>query len=440
MKLLKSKLQLSVFVLIIIAIGLTAVSWNLNWTGNKWNGIIKSDGKGYYAYLPAVFIYNDLNFGFFEEIEKEKYYDELIYYDYRSSFNNKAINKYYCGTSLAQLPFFLTAHFLSGYCGCDSDGYSKTYQIFINLAALFYLIIGLFFLSKTLKLFGIKESNISFILITSVFATNLFYYVVCEPAMSHVYSFAFVSIFVFYSKKLFETQNLKIIPIIAVSLGMIVLIRPVNVLAVFLWPFLAGNYAVVIQTLRALIKSKFKFIYSSALFAAIISIQLIIYKISTGNYFVYSYGTESFNFMSPSISDILFSYKKGLFIYTPVFLVSFAGCYYLYKISRFSCISFMIFFAFITYIFSSWWMWYYGGSFSSRVYIEFIPVFMILLAIALQYSRSIKVKVSLVSIIAVLILLCQIQTYQYRYYKIHWSDMTKELYWEEFLRLDRLIK
>jgi len=86
---------------------MTIVTSNLNWGKNSWVGIVESDGKGYYAYLPAIFIYNDLNFGFFDEIEKEKYYDENLYYDYRSGAHGKVINKYYCGTALAELPFFL---------------------------------------------------------------------------------------------------------------------------------------------------------------------------------------------------------------------------------------------------------------------------------------------------------------------------------------------
>ena len=35
--------------------------------------LIASDGKGYYAYLPAIFIYHDLGFNFIDEYE-EKYF------------------------------------------------------------------------------------------------------------------------------------------------------------------------------------------------------------------------------------------------------------------------------------------------------------------------------------------------------------------------------
>ena len=73
---------------------MTFVSSNLNWGKDHWKGILEADAKGYYAYLPAIFIYHDLNFGFFEKIEKEQYYDKNLYYDYTAGSNGKRINKY----------------------------------------------------------------------------------------------------------------------------------------------------------------------------------------------------------------------------------------------------------------------------------------------------------------------------------------------------------
>jgi hypothetical protein len=78
-----------------------AVSSNLNWGKDFWKDIIEADAKGNYAYLPAVFIYHDLNFGFFDKIEKEKYYNKNLLYDYRAWGNGKTIDKYFCGTALA---------------------------------------------------------------------------------------------------------------------------------------------------------------------------------------------------------------------------------------------------------------------------------------------------------------------------------------------------
>jgi hypothetical protein len=83
-------------------------------------------------------------------------------------------------------------------------------------------------------------------------------------------------------------------------------------------------------------------------------------------------------------------------------------------------------------------MWFYGGSFSQRVMIEYYAFFSILLAKTLQETRKKPVKKLFVSMILLLVIVCQIQTYQYRRMQIHWSDMNKEKYWEVFLRIDKL--
>ena len=173
-------------------------------------------------------------------------------------------------------------------------------------------------------------------------------------------------------------------------------------------------------------------------FFGMISIQLIIYKISTGNFLVYSYQNQGFDFLSPHFIDILFSYRKGLFLYTPLLFISLIGSYFLWNESRFQFYSWFSFFIFITYIFSSWYMWYYGGSFSSRVYVEYLPLFMILLAKAITGIKKTINKKLFIGVIVLLIIVCQIQIYQYRYFQIHWSKMTKEQYWDVFLRLDKI--
>ena len=417
---------------------MTAISSNLNWGKDFWVGIIEADGKGYYAYLPAIFIYDDLNFGFFDEIEKDKYYHENLFYDYRSWAHEKVINKYYCGTALAELPFFIIADLGARVFDFEADGYSKIYPVLISIAALFYLLIGLIFMNLTLKFYNVNELQRSLVLITSVFGTNLFYYTVGEPGMSHIYSFAFVSMFLYYSKCYFLYHEKRHILILAIVLGIIVLIRPINVLIILILPTTAGSFSSLKKGVIFAFKRYLWLLYGFIAFFGIVSIQLIIYKISTGYFFVDSYGAEGFIFLSPHIFDILLSYKKGLFLYTPIFLVSLTGGYFLWKKSRFEFYSMFGFLFLITYVFSSWWMWFYGGSFSSRVYVEYIPVFMILLSLSIKGINIKFAKSVFVSMVILLIVVCQIQTFQYRYGFIHWSEMNKEKYWEVFMRIDKL--
>jgi hypothetical protein len=402
--------------------------------------MIESDGKGYYAYLPAVFIYNDLHFEFFEQIEKQTYYNEHHYYDYRYAPGGHVINKYYAGTALAMAPFFGIAHLLTVFSDYPADGYSTFYPKLINLAAIFYLFISLVFLSRLLKLYQVRNGFVTLILFAIVFGTNVFYYTVVEFSMSHIYSFAFVTIFLYCIKRYFLSGTSKFMVLSGLLLGIITLIRPVNILIILAVPFLAGNWPNLIDGMKQMFRKWPSLFLSILLFLIVFSIQLIIYKLQTGNFWVYSYGEERFYWGQPKIFAILFSYRKGLFLYTPLLLVSLVGFYFLWLKSKFSTLSLFSFLAFITYVLSSWWMWYYGGSFSSRVYIEYFALFAVLLGLALEGFYHRLIRSSYIALIVLLSVICQIQTYQYRYYHIHWSDMNKEKYWEKFMRIDLLIK
>ena len=323
--------------------------------------------------------------------------------------------------------------------GFEPDGYSKPYPVLISLAALFYLFLGLVFISRLLRLYGIDNWNNAIVLTAMVFWTNLFYYTVGEPGMSHIYSFAFIAMFLYYGRCYFLQPAAKYIFLLAGLAAIICLIRPVNGLVVLSLPFLSAN--------RKAWKDGFSWLFarktlcvSVVVFAVLIlSIQPVIYKISTGDYWVYSYGAETFDFLHPHIIDILFSYKKGLFLYSPLLLLALSGGYVLWKKSRFEFFTLFSFLFILTYFLSSWWNWWYGGSFSSRVYLEYIPFFAILLGLSLKSIQNKFLLTGFKTLIVVFIVVCQIQTFQYRYYQIHWENMTREKYWNVFLRVDKLL-
>jgi len=434
-----SQIKTSILTIAAIILIITIVSSNLNWGGNNWKSIIEADAKGYYAYLPAVFIYNDLNFGFFDEIEKEKYYDENLYYDYRSWYNGKFINKYYAGTALAQLPFFFSAHIYTKLTVYESDGFSKPYSVAVSVAAIFYLLIGLIFINKLLHIYKINEYLISFSIFVFVFATNLFYYVVGEPGMSHIYSFAFISMFLYYASIFFTKAKSWHIIVLSALLAIICLIRPINLLVLLILPFLASSYDSLKENINFVFKNKTILIISSFVFISIIGIQAVIYKISTNSFIVYSYGEEGFIWNGSNLIDFMFSYKKGIFIYSPLLLLTFIISFTLLKINKFRFYTFIVFSTILFYFLSSWWNWWYGGSFSSRVLTEFLPIFILVFAESLQFTTSKSIKKILISFSLIFLIICQIQTYQYRYYHIHWEEMNKEKYWNVFLRVDKLI-
>jgi len=178
--------------LLLTAVVLVWVSSNYKWGDNHWRNIIKDDGAGYYAYLPATFIYGDLSFQYFDKLIEQGIVKENQTRDFRNYFEGNAINKFYAGTAAAQIPFFLLGHLVSVLMNQPLTGYSAYYMIFFQIGTIFYLMTGLFFLNSFLKLYGIGNKARALVLIATVFGTNIFHYTVSEPSMSHVFSFSFV--------------------------------------------------------------------------------------------------------------------------------------------------------------------------------------------------------------------------------------------------------
>ena len=402
------------------------------WKGDNWKANIQSDGAGYYAYLPAIFIHHDLQFNFQNSIQK-KYYNNDGGAFYCNEINGKKVNKYFGGVAFLLLPFFLIAYFLSWMLGYDLDGYSYLFQCSVYVGALFYLVIGLIFLRKFL-LYYFSEGIIAFTLLLIFFGTNLFYYSVYEASISHVHSFFAVSSFLFFTHKAFRELKRKYFLLSSFFLALIIFLRPANGIIIFALPFLAGSLGSLGYALYVFFKDKKTLIFSLLIGASILFLQLLLYKMQTGNFFVYAYGEEGFNFLHPEIMNVLFSYRKGLFIYTPLTLLALLGFIPLFKKNRFQFFSLLFLLLLIIWIISSWWMWFYGGCFGQRSFIEFFPLFAFLIAMLFTAMKKWWAQIILFVPFAMLVYVNQIQTYQ-RYTNIlPWDNITKDIYWKIFLK------
>jgi hypothetical protein len=402
---------------------------------NRKSEIIKSDGLGYYSYLPALFIYGDSSQDFVKE-KFPKYYKNTGIPEYMQIIDNKPVDKYFFGTAVLMYPFFMTAHWLSYHYHQPPDGYSILYQYLIGLAAVFYVFLGIFFCDKLLRLYGASTWQSMFICCLLVFATNIFFYAVVESTMSHDYSFAMVSAFLYFTKSIFENKKTSHIIPAFISLGLIVLIRPFNGLIILAIPFLAGSWTNLKEGLGFLLNHYFKTIVGILAAALFISLQLLIWYKQTGHFLVYSYTYERFYFNKPNILNVLFSYRKGLFIYTPLLFISLTGLIWLFRNNKFQMISFITFFFILVYIMSCWHQWYYGASFGFRPMIEYFPLFAILLLLSFRLIKNRKWKYIFIGICFCSLLFNQVQAYQYRNFILHWEHMSRYKYWRVFLKTD----
>lgn len=402
---------------------------------NKKSEIIRSDGLGYYSYLPSLFIYGD----FTQDYLKKNFYEHYLgtgIPEYVQMIDGKPVDKYFFGTAVLMFPFFMTAHLLSLFFHQPADGYSFLYQYFMGLSAIFYVLIGIFFCDKLLRRYQATTFQSLFICFMIIFATNIYYYTVVEPAMSHVYSFAAIAAFLYFSKSIFETRETKYILPAFIALGFVIIIRPFNGLIVLALPFLAGSFDNLRSGIRLLLKHYFLTATGCLLTFIIISFQLLIWYKQTGHFIVYSYTTERFYFDKPNILNVLISYRKGLFIYTPLCFLGLFGFIQMFRQNKFAAISLFLFLFVLIYIMSCWHQWFYGGSFGFRPMIDFFSLFTVLLLFSMNLFKKFLLKITFVLTCFFMLYVNQVQGYQYRTFILHWDKMSKYKYWKVFLKTE----
>jgi hypothetical protein len=420
----KSILQLTFFLLLVLAV-------YFRWINHGWEKIVDSDGRGYYAYLPAIFTYFDLDFRYFFSGKLD------VPADYTTNFlfliDGHYVIKYPPGVALLLLPFYLVATVLSFVFGFDMTGYSFFYQTFVSLAAIVYCVFGLRNLFEIFKRYYV-DSNISiWIIISLVFGSNLLVYTIHEPSMSHVYSFASVSAFILYFKRWFDNESSKNLLIAALFLGITILIRPVNGIVVFSILMLFNDKDEFLNFIIRITHNIPLLLKCSLITSSIIFIQPLLWYLENGHWYVWTYLGESFKWEHPEISKVLFSFRKGWLLYTPLMLLLVpAFLTMIFKKLYIQSIGFIVFWTMAVYMIASWWCWYYGGSFGQRAFIEFYPIAAISFIPMLLLIKNKTIGLKIFLVISVFINI--IQSYQYRNNILHYDSMDKRKYFDVFLR------
>jgi hypothetical protein len=402
--------------LIVISAILLVSAYNLRWKNEQWQYAVHTDALHYYRYLPIIFID--------QQFDAQEAPPDLV--------------KGFAGTTILYTPFFGAACILSYFVGLPVDGYSMLFPIFISIGSLFYLIFGLYFFSKFLKFYISQEWVICFTLFVMVFGTIAFHYSVNAPGWPHLPAFGLICFLLYHFKKVTTVFNTSSIVAIIAGTSFLFFTRPTDCVIVLLAPFFATNHREFIEIFKKTLHEK-KAIIIGALIAFVpMACQLAIYKIYKGEFIIWSYGSkEGFDFLHPEIVNVLFSYAKGFFVYTPVCFLGLFGLYRLYKVNRYLFAGIIIYMIINIYIISSWWSWNYGYCFGARAFIEHYPVFFLLLALLLDIKSNIR-KAGIITIISFFIFLNLFQTYQAETGILDLDYKTDSKgYWNVFLRLDR---
>ncbi|CAN5361326.1 hypothetical protein BH10BAC1_BH10BAC1_00080 [soil metagenome] len=396
------------------------------------------DVFGYYLYLPAKFIYNDIQLE-----KKEVWLDPLIskykttegFYQAYKGPQDKYVMKYTMGLSYVYAPFFFIANIAAPMLGYEKDGFSPPYQWMLLIGSLLFSIIGIYFLFKILTRY-FSDTIVLATIALLVFGSNYFVMTAYDGLMPHNFVFTFYAILLHYTTKWYKNQKIKYAVVVGLCIGISVLIRPTSVVVAVipaLWG--VGNWTELKARIVLLFKNYFHLFVLGAATLLVLLPQFMYWKSVTGEWLYYSYPDEKINFFTPHLSAI-FSYKKGWLLYTPLMIFAIIGFINLFKKNRALFFSIFLFFIFNTYLISCWDCWWYGGSFAQRPFVESYVFMAFPLAYFIQSVLTKKWLVLLPTSFALLfcLYLNLFQTKQALSGVIHTSLTTKEYYWKVFLK------
>lgn len=435
----KSKLVIVLFVLI--------SSYIISNTSRNWHWwVYKYDKSGYHLYMPALYIYNDVDrLDFYDYINAryEPSGNVVKYYALKFFDNGKKLNKYSVGVAVLETPFFLIAHFINQtFLDYAADGYSYPYEWATIISNLIWTLIGLLILRRFLRRYF--NDNITAITLAIIaLGTNLYHYVVFSPGMSHAYSFCFFSILLFHTDNLYTRKRTASIYYLAITLGVIGLLRIPNLL-VGIVPVLWGinSIATIKERLKFLSRRMRHIIAGIVVFLLVMGIQLGYWKYVTGQWIYNSYGEEGFVWTDPEILKGVFGFQKGWLVYSPLVTLALIGIYSMRKRFKALIPIYVIFLLLNLYVVFSWYQWWYGGGFGARPLIESLGVLALPLACFLEnFLHVIKgKKILLLGLGTVLIFFLGLNMFQsYQSYKnvIHWDHMTRAYYFRVFLKANK---
>ena len=425
------KLSLKVTYLIAILFAIQSFSTLRKFNSGEKTCICAYDGFGYYMYLPALFNNHSLDIKkeWAQQLQNE-YCNGITAYQLIQQENGKNIDLYHMGLSYLQLPSYTVSHFFAKSLGYKTDGFSPPFIIGFVLNAFIFIIIGLIYLRKLLLLFS-NDKIVALSLLTLYLASNIFITFTLQKDLPHLYIFALNSIFLYHLFQFSRQKKKKFLIFSAIIFGITVAIRPTQALLgltplILLWRD-SKDYKILFNQL----------IYFP-MFALIWNLPQIAYwYFIGGKLFIPNLHTEELIIIDPNLFNFLFSFRKGWIIYSPIFILSFIGFYFLFRSKK--TLFWSTFPTSILYIFimSSWECWWYAGSYGSRAMTDIYPFLTIPFAYLITNTQRTQKIILLSLFTSIAIILNVIQSYQYNEGIIHYDRMSKEQYFHVFGKISK---
>ncbi|NNF35595.1 MAG: hypothetical protein HKN68_15925 [Saprospiraceae bacterium] len=430
----------------IILIFCTGFLYYPKWKQSGTEATLSWDASGYYMYLPATFIYNDLRQCSFQDEILSSYGPTP---DFQQAFKHSSGNyvmKYSIGQAVQFLPAFLLSHVYASFSSAFSaDGFSRPYQLGISIHAFIIAVIGLFVLFKVLRLY-FDDKTVALTLIAITFGSNYLDYAAINGAMTHNGLFTIYALLLFASHRYHKDPSFKWAAVIGLLVGLASLTRPTEIISILI-PLLWGlKWDTIKGRFHFLLNNRLHLLAAGSIILVIGSIQLIYWKYSSGEWIVYSYEDQGFSWLRPHIWEGLFSYKSGWLTYSPMFILILPGIYALRQMHPQLLLMTLVFILLFIYIAFAWDIWWYGGSLGQRAMVQAYPVIAFPLAAGISFilQRKWITYLFFIFLFFSIIYNLWLTHHAHRGGLFHAGQMTQEYFWkilgknekkEEYLKL-----
>lgn len=398
------------------------------------------DSFGYWLYLPAAFIHDDPLVRDIDWVEGSwaQYEASGTLYQLSIFPDGTRLIRYPAGLAATWLPWFAAGHVAAGLTGHPQDGFSMPYQRAVQVGVMLYFLLGLLLLREVLaKLYDHRTAWITILLV--VLGTNLIDQALSGQAMPHLTLFSLFAAILYYTIRWRERGLWRYALLLAALMGLAALIRPTAIVCVLLpllWPDGSGS-----PGWRSVLRQWKQWLAIALILLMIGGIQFTYWKMAVGHWIVDSYHNpgEGLDLLRPHTWAFLFSFRKGWFVYTPLMAVATAAMALLWRHRRAIAIPVVTFFVVNLYLVSSWTVWWYADSFSSRAMVDTYAVMALPLGMLVSRWRGWRAawRFASLAIIVALMLLNLFQYWQYRRGIIHSSRMTATAYRAVWLKTER---
>ncbi len=404
--------------------------------------IITWDTFGYYLYLPMIFNGGGLthtNLEYFQGIT-DLYDNTPYFYQLVLAENGNYFTKYTSGWAVMMSPFYFLGNLICRLSGQPNDGFSLPYQYSIIFGSWFYMILGLYYVKKIINNF-FEDKVTALVLLILVFGTNYFFMRYAAIGSCNNLEFTLLAIMIWQTIKYHETYSWKNAVALGFAIGLIGLTRPPDlILALIPFGWNVKQYGNIVKKLLFFFREKLMQTFTIIIIPCLLLlIQFAYWKHTTGHFIINSYANnpgEGMDWKTPYIWQVLFSFRKGWFLYTPIMLLAIIGMFIWIRKNKQQGFYTILCLAIFIYVVSCWTTWWYAESFSQRAMLDIYPLLAIGLGAFVYFAFSRK-SILLFSILFLLVSFNLFQTYQIDKGILHTSNITKDYYFSVFGQLEK---